>query len=149
MPTHIATSYVFTPCCLGVANHLYIYCQVIRVIMQSVDLGLILPRHISLKGPKASSLSKFLDDTQRRCTVGRTSLDEWSALHRDLYLTTHNTHNRHTSMLPAGFEPAIPASEWPQTHALDRAATGIGSWFRYGERKCGIFGVDTQQYTAS
>jgi len=27
---------------------------------------------------------------------------------------------------PAGFEPAIPASERPQTHTLDRAATGIG-----------------------
>jgi hypothetical protein len=24
------------------------------------------------------------------------------------------------------FEPAIPASEQPQTHALDNAATGIG-----------------------
>jgi hypothetical protein len=30
-------------------------------------------------------------------------------------------------MPPAGFELAIPASEWPQTHVLDRAATGIGS----------------------
>jgi hypothetical protein len=30
-------------------------------------------------------------------------------------------------MPPAGFEPAIPASEWPQTHALDRGATGIDS----------------------
>jgi hypothetical protein len=29
-------------------------------------------------------------------------------------------------MPPAGFEPAIPASERPQSHALDRAATGIG-----------------------
>ena len=29
-------------------------------------------------------------------------------------------------MPSVGFEPAIPASEWPQTHALDRAATGIG-----------------------
>ena len=29
-------------------------------------------------------------------------------------------------MLPARFEPAIPASERPQTHALDRSATGIG-----------------------
>jgi hypothetical protein len=27
---------------------------------------------------------------------------------------------------PAGFEPKIPASERPQTHALDRGATGIG-----------------------
>ena len=26
-------------------------------------------------------------------------------------------------MLPAGFEPAIPGSERPQTHVLDRAAT--------------------------
>jgi len=29
-------------------------------------------------------------------------------------------------MPPAGFEPAIPASKRPQTHALDRAATGTG-----------------------
>jgi hypothetical protein len=28
---------------------------------------------------------------------------------------------------PAVFEPAIPASEWSQTHALDRATTGIGT----------------------
>jgi hypothetical protein len=38
-------------------------------------------------------------------TVSRTPLDEWSARHRDLYLTTHNTHNRQTSMPPVGFEP--------------------------------------------
>jgi hypothetical protein len=29
-------------------------------------------------------------------------------------------------MPPAEFEPAIPAREQPQTHALDRAATGTG-----------------------
>ena len=33
----------------------------------------------------------FLDHTQRRTTVGRTPLDEWSARRRDLYLTTHDT----------------------------------------------------------
>jgi hypothetical protein len=32
-------------------------------------------------------------------------------------------------MHPAGFETEIPASERPQTHALDRAATGIGFLF--------------------
>jgi hypothetical protein len=32
-------------------------------------------------------------------------------------------------MSPAGFEPTIPVSERPQTHALDRAATGIGKEF--------------------
>ena len=62
----------------------------------------------------------------RHTTVGRTPLDEWSALRRDLYLTTHNTHNRQTSMPPAWFEPAIQASERPQTQALDRAAIGTG-----------------------
>jgi len=30
-----------------------------------------------------------------------------------------------------GFEPTIPASEQPQTHALDGAATGIGDAYRY------------------
>jgi hypothetical protein len=29
-------------------------------------------------------------------------------------------------MTPAGLEPTIPVSEQPQTHALDRTATGIG-----------------------
>jgi hypothetical protein len=29
-------------------------------------------------------------------------------------------------VLPAEFDPAVPASEGPQTHALGRAATGIG-----------------------
>jgi hypothetical protein len=28
-------------------------------------------------------------------------------------------------MTPAGFEPAVSATERPQTHALDSAATGI------------------------
>ena len=59
--------------------------------------------------------------------VGRTPLDEWSARRRDLYLTTHNTHNRQTSMPPVGFESTISAGEWPQTYPLDRAATGTGA----------------------
>ena len=51
----------------------------------------------------------FLDHTQRRTTVGRTPLDEWSARRRDFYLTAHNTYNRQTSMHPVGFEPTISA----------------------------------------
>ena len=42
---------------------------------------------------------------------------------RDLYFTTHITPMRQISMPPAGFEPAAPASEEPQTHALDRTVT--------------------------
>ena len=75
----------------------------------------------------ASSFLRFLDHTQRRTTVGRTPLDKWSARRRDLYLTTHNTHNRQTSMPPVGLEPTISAGERPQTYALDRAATGTGN----------------------
>jgi hypothetical protein len=62
----------------------------------------------------------------RHSTLGRTPLDEWSAQRWNLYLTTHNTHKRQTSMPPVGFEPTIPASDRPQNHALDRTATGIG-----------------------
>jgi hypothetical protein len=35
-------------------------------------------------------------------------------------------------MTPAGFETAIPASERPQTYALDGAATVIGEIKNYG-----------------
>ena len=60
----------------------------------------------------------FLDHTQRRSTVGRTPPDEWSARRRDLYLTTHDTHNRQISMPPVGFEPKISAGEQPQAACL-------------------------------
>jgi len=43
---------------------------------------------------RASSVTRFLDHTQRRTTLGRTPLDEWSDRRRDLYLTTHNNHKR-------------------------------------------------------
>jgi len=48
----------------------------------------------------------------------------WKSDQPDGYLTQHSQQtNIHA---PAGFEPRIPASEQPQTHALGRAATGIG-----------------------
>jgi hypothetical protein len=74
----------------------------------------------------ASSFLRFLDHTQRRTTVGRIPLDEWSARRKDLYLTTHNIHNRQTSMPPVEFEPTISAGGGPQTYALERAANGTG-----------------------
>jgi hypothetical protein len=61
----------------------------------------------------ASSSTTFLDHIQRRATVGRTHMDEWSARLRDRYIATHNTHNRHTSMPPEGFEPTIAVGERP------------------------------------
>ena len=61
----------------------------------------------------ASSFTRFLDHTQRRITVGRIPLDEWSAQsQRHLPDNTH-THNKQTSMLPVGFEPTISEGERP------------------------------------
>ena len=65
----------------------------------------------SPKWARTSSFTKFLYHTQRRTTVGRTPLDEWSARRRDLYLTTHNTNNRRSSKTPVGFEPTISTAE--------------------------------------
>ena len=65
----------------------------------------------------------FLDHTQRSSTVGRTPLDEKSARRRDLYLTTHDAHNRQISMPPVGFELTISAGEGP-------AARLLRSWLR-------------------
>ena len=70
----------------------------------------------------------------RHTMFGRTALDEWPASRRDLYLATHNIHNRQISMTPMGFEPSIPASGRPQTPAIDRAATRIG----YRMSKCNL-----------
>jgi len=64
--------------------------------------------------------------TFRVTTLGRNPVDKGSARCTDPYLTTNNTFMRYTAMLLARFEPAIPASERPQTHALDRTAGGIG-----------------------
>ena len=49
-----------------------------------------------------------------------------AARYTDLYLTILNTHKSQTSMQQAGFEPTVPTSERPQTHALDHVATGTG-----------------------
>jgi hypothetical protein len=82
--------------------------------------------------------------TFRHTTLGRNPLDEWSARRRDLYLTTHNTDKRQTSMPSAGFEPTIPASERPQTHTLNRAASEIGP-----KLSLWLYGVDGRWLTMS
>ena len=63
--------------------------------------------------------------TLRHTTRSKTPLDEWSARHRDFYLTTHITHKRKTSMFLSEFNPAISGSDRPQTHAFICSVTGI------------------------
>ena len=76
-------------------------------------LFFFLPWRKSPSGPSPPHWGFMI--TFRHTTLGRTPLDEWLARRRDLYLTTHNTHNRQTPMPPAGFEPTISACERPQT----------------------------------
>jgi hypothetical protein len=75
---------------------------------------------------RSHSVHMHTHSDTRTHTIGRTPLDEGSARRRDLHLTTHNTDKTETSIPPKGFEPAIPASEQPQTHASNRSATEIG-----------------------
>ena len=69
----------------------------------------------------------FLDHTQRGTTVGRTLLDKCKARRRDLYVTTHNTHNRTNFHAPSGI----------RTHNLSRrvAADLRLRWCGYWERQ--------------
>jgi hypothetical protein len=71
-------------------------------------------------------IPRFLDRTQRRSTVGTTHLDKWSARSRDLYLTTHNNHNRHTSMHPGGIRTQNPS----RRAAVDLRLRPRGHWDR-------------------
>jgi hypothetical protein len=50
----------------------------------------------------ASSFTRFLDHTQRRATVGRTPMDEWSVRRKDLYLTTCVQHTQQTNIHAPG-----------------------------------------------
>jgi hypothetical protein len=65
--------------------------------------------------------------TIRQATLERTPLDQRSTRRRDLYLITHTTNKKQTSVRPVRFEPSIPASERPQAQALVSVATGIGT----------------------
>jgi hypothetical protein len=86
------------------------------------SLLLFLLRRNSPSGPGPPHCRGFTI-TRRYTTLGRTLRTELSSRRRDFHLTTHNTDKRQTYRHPAGFE----ATERSQTHALDRAATGIGS----------------------
>ena len=82
------------------------------------------PCHHWLSRARVSSLSRL--HHHRHTTLHRTPLGELSARRRELYLTTNSITKRQTSVPPAVFEPTVPASEQPQTHTLDRLATGSG-----------------------
>ena len=90
----------------------------------TVTISFLLPSLDSPSGPGPHLLLTFRYHTQthhsRNDYSGRTIGPSQSPL-------PDNTHHKKQTSLPsAGFEPTTPTIEWPQTHALDRTATGIG-----------------------
>ena len=74
-----------------------------------------------------SSQMRFLYHTQRHTTVGGTRLDAWSARRRDLYLTTHNNHNRQTDIHASG---GIRTYNLSRRAAVDLQLRPHGHWDR-------------------
>jgi hypothetical protein len=72
-----------------------VWCDVTTESLYKNDITVFFTICHSPHGAMASFMG-FHDHTQRRTTVGRTPLDEWSARRTNLYLTTHNIHNRHS-----------------------------------------------------
>jgi hypothetical protein len=93
----------------------------------TIKINIFYPFPLALRSNSDhGNLMKFLDHTQRRTTVGKTPLEEWSYRRRYFYLTTYDTYNRQTFTPSAGFEPTFPAGKLSQTYALDHAVTGTG-----------------------
>lgn len=87
------------------------------------------------------------DTLRYRTTLGGTPLGGGPARRGDLCLAAHGTRRGRASMPPVGFEPTVLVGERPRTHALDRAATGIGTIvftqsnyvIRRGRKSCCLF----------
>jgi hypothetical protein len=79
--------------------------QYTRPIICSVDYYFFPMARQPLGGLDRLIFRGFAITLFRHTALGRTPLDEWPARRRDLYLTTHNTRNRQTSMPPWDSNP--------------------------------------------
>jgi hypothetical protein len=105
--------------------HLFLMlCDLQRVVRDLCPTLYIFPHGATATSGPGPPHYRGLMITLRHITLGRTSLDEWSACHRDLYLTTHNTE---IAMSPDGTRTWNPREQGPQTHALDPR----GHWDRH------------------
>jgi hypothetical protein len=96
------------------------FLHVSRIRIKSLTLRILMSYiHIYIYIYMEHPFLMFLDHTQWRTTVGRTPLYEWSVRCRDLYLTTHDTHNRQISMPPVGFEPTISVGQLSYIYKYD------------------------------
>ena len=76
--------------------------------------------------------SHYLDFTitLRHITLGRTALEEWSARHRDLYLTAHTKHTGERHSYTDGNRTRNPSKR----AAADPCLIPLGHWDRQAKR---------------
>jgi len=103
-------------------------CAVINEIFQVHYIYIYIYIYIfffrDLTEARASSLLRFRYHTETHNTMYDFSVRVISPFQRPL--PDNTTPTRDVFLPLAGFELTIPAGERPQTHALDRAATGTG-----------------------
>jgi hypothetical protein len=94
-------------------------------------LTFFLPRHNS---PLVGQGLLFIEDSISYSDTPHSVVLLWTSDQPSAETSTlqHNIHSRLSSMPLLGFEPTIPASQWPQTHTLDCAATRISHLLTYG-----------------
>ena len=124
VPTNLSLKIIFTK-----FNNCFIYIYIYEILYSCLLFLLI----VDVEGVRCTWLHLLTQKhthTHTHTTIDRTSQDEGSARHRELYLTTHIVHKRQTVKAPDGIEPASAASERPQTQALDSEAIGPSIKFR-------------------
>ena len=114
-------------CCVLLSGPLTQWYIVKNIVFISYTYTYIYRRCGPTRAMASSFLTRFLDHTQRRTTVGRTPLDEWSARRRELYLTTHNIHNRHPC--PRWDSNSHSQQASGRRPVLDRTATVTGRYY--------------------
>ena len=83
-----------------------------------------------------------LNDIHTRTPLGKTSLEEWSARRRALYLTTHNTHKRQPCL--SGIRtrnPSKRAAADPRLRPLgrwDRRLCYLWTYFVFAEKRLNL-----------
>ena len=108
--------FIKLPCNSHIKWTIIIIIIIILLVLQPT-VGFSLPPHSG----------GYLGHTQWHTTVGRTPLDKWSAHCRDLYLTTHNTYNKH----PCPWQDSNP--QFQQRSAVDTRLRPLGHWDRLNE----------------
>ena len=135
---HIPYLYKIRICTLVLKRAVIKACHISYNVQQAV------PSFKSISHPPGTTVPSRLGPpryqsftiTLKHITFGRTPLDEWKARCTDLHLTTYNSHKRQNVMPLAGFEPATPVGEQPQTHATWTAQPLGSNHSSYRNLKC-------------